>query len=148
MSCSTNDIRHIPVQKQWACPAPLMASVTLLFWNSEHVLLHYWHPSHYCSETVSMSCSTNDIRQINDIRHITSETVSMSCSTNGIRHITILKQWACPALAHNSCSETVSMSCSTNGIRHITVLKQWACPAPLMTSVTLLFRNSEHVLLD
>jgi hypothetical protein len=22
-----------------------MASVTLLFWNSEHFLLHYWHPS-------------------------------------------------------------------------------------------------------
>ena len=46
-----------------------MTSVTLLFGNSEHVLLH------------------------NDIRHITvPETVSMSCSTNGIRHITVPKQ--------------------------------------------------------
>jgi cytosine/uracil/thiamine/allantoin permease len=146
MSCFTNGIRHITVLKQWACPASLMASVTLLFWNSEHVLLHKWHPSHYCSETVSMSCSTN-----------------------GIRHITVLKQWACPAplmtfvtlLFWNSwtcptplmasshyCSEAVSMSCSTNGTRHITVPKQWACPAPLMTSVTLLFWNSEHVLLN
>jgi hypothetical protein len=92
MSCSTNDIRHNTVPKQWACPAPLIISVTLLFWNSEHVLLHLWHPSHYCSETVSISCSTN-------------------------------------------------------GNRHITVPKQWACPTPLITSVTLLFWNSEHVLL-
>ena len=145
MSCSTNDIRHITILKQWACPALQMASVTLLFWNSEHVLLYKWHPSHYCSEKVSMSCSTNDIR-----------------------HITVPKQWAFPAplmtsvtlLFWNSehvllhywhpshyCSETVNMSCSTNGISHITVLKQWPCPAPLMTLVTLLFWNSEHVLL-
>ena len=145
MSCSTNDIRHITILKQWACPALQMASVTLLFWNSEHVLLYKWHPSHYCSEKVSMSCSTNDIR-----------------------HITVPKQWACPGplmtsvtlLFWNSehvllhwwhlshyCSETVSMSCSTNDIRHITILKQWACPALQMASVTLLFWNSEHVLL-
>ena len=43
---STNGIRHITVPKEWACPAPLMASVTLLFWNS------------------SMSYSTNGISHI------------------------------------------------------------------------------------
>jgi hypothetical protein len=109
-----------------------MASVTLLFRNSEHVLLHEWHPSHYCSETVSMSCSTN-----------------------GIRHITVLKQWTCPrmSLVEQECSLfrncNVTDAISGAGHAHCFRTVMWRMSLveqDMFTSVTLLFRNSEHVL--
>jgi hypothetical protein len=137
MFCSTNGIRHITVPKQSTCPDPLMTSVTLLFWSSEHVLLRSLLQNSNVTDVISGAghahCFGTVMWRMPLVEQVMLTVSEQQC-------------YGCHYPSHY-CSETVSMSCSTNDIRHITVLKQWTCPAPLMASVTLLFWNSDAIIL-